>query len=97
MRDTLPKKSSKRESAVVNLDVSTNPGTHWVAYVKNDNVVHYFDSFGNLKPPLELARYFGSKVKIVYNNDSYQTYNQTNCGHLCLKFLYNNKHIMKLY
>lgn len=89
MRDTLPQHPYKVECGIVNLDSHTNPGTHWVAYVKKGDTVHYFDSFGNLKPPPELVRYFGSKIKIVYNNDSYQTYNQVNCGHLCLKFLFN--------
>lgn len=91
MRDTLPKSSFCKESAIVNLDSNKNSGTHWVAYIKNGSIVNYFDSFGSLKPPRELVKHFGSNVKIFYNNDSYQKYNETNCGHLCLKFLYNNQ------
>lgn len=90
MRDTLPKqKPTSYESAIINLDVSRNMGTHWVAYIKKGNIVEYFDSFGNLKPPKELVNYLG-KVKILYNNETYQKYNQNNCGHLCLNFLYKN-------
>lgn len=92
MRDTLPMNGPrKNESAILNLDVMKNPGTHWVAYRKINDTVEYFDSFGNLKPPKELVRYFGGEVKIYYNNDQFQSYNQINCGHLCLKFLYNGK------
>lgn len=92
MRDTLPKSGPlQRESAIVNLDVSKNNGTHWVAYRKINNNVEYFDSFGNLKPMKELVKYLG-KVKIFYNNNQYQTYNQINCGHLCLKFLCNGSY-----
>jgi len=36
--------------------------------------------------PKELVRYFG-RVKIEYNYTSYQSYNQSICGQLCLKFL----------
>lgn len=57
MRDTLPSKPRKIECAVLNLDTSNNSGTHWVAYAKQNDYVEYFDSFGNLKPPLELIKY----------------------------------------
>lgn len=90
MKNTLPPYPHKNESAIINLDSSENSGTHWVAYKKTGNVVNYFDSFGNLKPPKELVRYFGKNVKISYNNERYQNFNQFNCGHLCLEFLYKN-------
>lgn len=88
MRDTLPKSGPRKyECGIVNLDTSENSGTHWVAYKKINKVVKYFDSFGNLKPMKELVRYLGKNVKLFYNNDSFQTYDQSNCGHLCLQFL----------
>lgn len=91
MRNTLPSTPPKRcESAIINLDSVEGPGTHWVAYSKRGDSILYFDSFGALKPPMELVRYFGSKYKIKYNPDQYQTYNTINCGHLCLEFLYKN-------
>jgi hypothetical protein len=90
MRDTLPSQPHKNECAIVNLDLNKNRGTHWVAYVKFGNTVNYFDSFGDLKPPQELVRYFGGKINMLYNNNQYQNYDQYNCGHLCLEFLYKN-------
>lgn len=91
MRDTLPKFPRRIECAVVNLDLFKGIGTHWVAYYKNGSSVSYFDSFGNLKPPLELIRYFNKKgpLNIQYNYNRFQNYNQVNCGHLCLEFLLN--------
>lgn len=89
MRDTLPKRALNIESGVVNLDSVKSDGTHWVAYKKKRNIVNYFDSFGNLQPPLELQRYF-KKCKIYYNYSRYQTFNSVNCGHLCLQFLLLN-------
>lgn len=97
MRDALPSSPPRQcESAIINLDTQKGPGTHWVAYNKNKDSVLYFDSFGLLKPPIELVRYLegGSKCTIKYNPDTYQQYNTINCGHLCLEFLYkNSKHV----
>jgi hypothetical protein len=91
MRDTLPSTGPRlRESAILNLDLNKNRGTHWVAYKKNGNDVEYFDSFGHLKPPKELVRYLGANANITYNADRYQNYDQINCGHLCLQFLYKS-------
>ncbi|KAJ8969746.1 hypothetical protein NQ317_009580 [Molorchus minor] len=74
MRDCLPSKPRRYESAILNLDSEEGPGTHWVAYKKTGDSILYFDSFGSLKPPIELVRYF-NPYKIRYNPDSYQTYN----------------------
>lgn len=87
MLDTLPIKVRKYECGIVNLDNSSGPGTHWVAYHKNNNDSIYFDSFGNLQPPTQITNYL--KGKIQYNYDSFQNYDSIICGHLCLKFLYS--------
>lgn len=86
MRDTLPKNPRRIENGVVNLDCVKGIGTHWTAYKKTNNIVYYFDSYGNLKPPRELIKYFrGSAIR--YNQKDFQKQNDFNCGHLCLKFL----------
>lgn len=91
MLDELPTRPKRNETAIVNLDSSHGPGTHWVAYAKRGNTIVYFDSFGNLKPPKKLVEYFnnGSTIKrnILYNYDSVQAYDTVICGHLCLEFL----------
>lgn len=88
MRDNLPKgRPFKIECGIINLDSSTGSGTHWVAYYKNNNLTKYFDSFGNLQPPLELIKYLGPHI--TYNYTKHQDYSTVNCGHLCLKFLYD--------
>ena len=87
MRDELPKRGPKyRESTVINFDNSRGPGTHWEKYRKTGNKVMYFDSFGDLKPPPELMKYFRSNI-VNYNYKQYQKFNTYNCGHLCLQFL----------
>lgn len=92
MRDGLPAKIYKSESGIVNLDNTSNPGTHWVCYRKKGDKVQYYDSFGNLRPPIELIKYFRSAeehrpLSIQYNYDRYQDFSSVNCGHLCLQFL----------
>jgi hypothetical protein len=87
MRNNLPINGAREnESGIINLDDTDGPGTHWVAYAKRRNRAVYFDSFGNLRPPKELARYL-NVPKIEYNRTSYQTYDQSICGQLCLQFL----------
>lgn len=89
MRDRLPSKVWLNECAVVNLDSIHGNGTHWVAYCKKGNEVFYYDSFGNLPPPQELSKYFGSSSIIYFNYTKYQDYNTFICGQLCLTFLNN--------
>ena len=59
--DTLPKKSNKKECAIVNFDKSGGPGTHWVAWYKNGKTRIYFDSYG-VQPPIEVVQYLGSPI-----------------------------------
>uniref|UniRef100_A0A2S2QSI0 Ubiquitin-like protease family profile domain-containing protein n=2 Tax=Sipha flava TaxID=143950 RepID=A0A2S2QSI0_9HEMI len=85
-RDSLPKKPLKIECAILNLDSFYGNGTHWVCYYRFKNKVIYFDSFGNLPPPIEVQKYFKGN-NIIYNCSNFQKYNFYNCGHLCLEFL----------
>lgn len=88
MRDALPQKIREKESGIVNLNDTTGPGTHWVAYVKNGRRASYFDSFGNLRPPMEIIRYLGKDgTEISYNREARQMYDESICGQLCLRFL----------
>ena len=87
-RNKLPLKPKAIEYGIVNMDNEDGPGTHWVAYKKFFNEVEYFDSFGNLSPPVELIEYL-RECNIHYNHDTYQSPNTVICGHLCLQFLLN--------
>ena len=56
MRNELPSSGPHyRETAILNLDDATGPGTHWVAYKKRGTEVYYFDSFGDLQPPIAVS------------------------------------------
>lgn len=88
MRNKLPRKCLKTECGALNLDDSDGFGTHWCAYLKKNNKVFYYDSFGNLCPPQEFVDYVGKNSVIFYNYKQYQKFDTYTCGHLCLKFLY---------
>lgn len=91
MRNSLPSKSFNQECGVINLDDETGNGTHWVAYIKNkNNIVKYFDSFGNLRPPIEIIKYLGNRIS--YNYIQEQDFDTFICGHLCLKYLIEHCH-----
>lgn len=93
MKNSLPRRIKNKECGIINLDVVNGSGTHWTAYIKRENDVIYFDSVGDLRPPVELLRYFKSgNCKVVrYNRERFQGDGTYNCGQLCLKFLYANK------
>lgn len=85
--DKLPPKIRSHECAIINLEASyKGHGTHWVCYRCENQTVYYFDSFGNLKPPKALQKYFRGK-KVFYNHERYQNLNENNCGYLCISFL----------
>ena len=88
MRDTLPKRPHKIECGIVNLNTSTERGSHWVCYFKNRSKRIYFDSFGQITP-LEVQIYLKKKSErgkevILRNTDIVQSINSNICGHLCL-------------
>lgn len=89
MRDTLPTKPWIKETGIVNLDDMFGQGTHWVCYFKDSSKVYYFDSFGNLPPPIEVLYYFRDVPNVMYNVLRVQNVNTMICGHLCLEFLVN--------
>ena len=62
-----------------------------IGWLTINNKKIYFDSFGNVKPPIELQKYFG-EGKINYNYRNYQDFDTFICEHLCLKFLCNQLH-----
>lgn len=89
--DRLPKKPNQNESAVVNLDLHSGPGTHYVAYKKRGRSIEYYDSYGDMPPPRELSRYFGPDTAVHYNVIRKQAYGTSECGRLVLRFLYEQR------
>lgn len=91
MRDTLPAKVHKKECGIVNLNRSSESGSHWVCYYKDGSHKRiYFDSFGQITP-IEIQKYLKTKTEFANNEpviqrstDIVQAVNTHVCGHLCL-------------
>ena len=81
LRDTLSKKPKLNECGILNLDSSSDDGTHWVMWFKNGRDKFYFDSYG-VQPPSELIAYLMSPI--FYNSERVQQKGEVFCGHLCL-------------
>ena len=95
MRDQLPVTPNEKESGIVNLNTSQQPGSHWVMYYKDGAKRIYFDSFGQITP-LEIQKYLKTKKEfeeedsvILRNTDIVQKPNTNICGHLCIYVLDN--------
>ena len=58
MRDQL-RKPNNVEAGIINLDISSGEGTHWIAYAIDPRWIVYFDSYG-LAPPKEFMRYISN-------------------------------------
>ena len=75
---------------IVNLNDSTQPGSHWVVInVRAEPMepIEYFDSFGLNAPHevVELSHLMG--LNYIYNSTQYQDLNSVLCGYWCLYFV----------
>ena len=74
---------------IVNLNDSTQPGSHWVVINVRapPDPIEYFDSFGLNAPNevVELSHLMG--VNYLYNSTQYQDLNSVLCGYWCLYFV----------
>ena len=91
-RDNLPSKVVKYPSAfIVNTDISTGPGQHWVAVFFNEQKrCFYFDSYGG-RPMNELANFTldNSVSDVFYNTRWFQGPATATCGLYVTHFLYH--------
>ena len=84
-RDNLPNKI-KDGAHVINLDVYSNVGTHWIAlYVKNNDIT-YFNSFGVEHIPKEIIKIIGRK-NVIANICRIQAYDSIMCRYFCIRFI----------
>lgn len=90
--DQLPKKITHYPAClIVNLDSSTQPGSHWIAfYMTNVKEIEMFDSYGN-SPELfnKSIKNFVSKFNhVTYNPVTLQSNISAVCGQYCIYYLY---------
>jgi hypothetical protein len=87
--DKLPKLNDLSPYCILNLDKSTEPGSHWIALAKIENGQSIvYDSFGrNYKKIIPNLNYSGNGKIINTDDDSEQKMTETNCGARCIAFL----------
>jgi len=86
--DKLPILHSLPAALVINLDDSTEPGSHWVAiYIETKSSCEYFDSYG--REPEEKLRTYMNKYasKIKFNKKCIQQPLTATCGQFCIYYL----------
>ena len=71
---------------IINLDISTGPGTHWIASAKDKDGTVIYDSFGDLNNLNEspFIQIFHPKFT---EQDKEQKPNESNCGQRCVAWL----------
>ena len=88
MRDELKSNVAKSdECLILNIDESSNNGTHWTCLFIKNGICYYFDSFG-FSPPNELYQYLQKFTHRSYNTFRIQKPDQVICGHFCIYVLY---------
>jgi hypothetical protein len=88
--DKIPKLNDLSPYCILNLDRSTQSGSHWVACAKipNKNETLIFDSFGrDYTKIIPVLGKSGNGSIIETDRDSDQKVLQTDCGARCLSFL----------
>lgn len=89
--DQLPERNSSTDNDkyyIINLDPSTEPGSHWVAcFLFKDKDDLYFDSYGF--PPFvpHIIRFLSSS-NFSFNTTPVQDPLSTSCGQWCLLFVW---------
>ena len=86
-RDEIIKQILKPGLYVVNTDISSGPGIHWVCIYVNSNQVDYFDSLG-LPPDNFLNFLRRQKKKYLYSTKQLQSTQSDVCGDYCILYAY---------
>ena len=89
--DLIPKKLPIPSLVIVNLDYSTDKGSHWVVlYRVNNEVVEHFDSAGKQPKRDIVNNLFSNALSYKYNNKRLQNYQTDTCGLFCLYYSYHS-------
>ena len=89
--DLIPKKIPIPSLVIVNLDYSTDKGSHWVVLHRvNNEVVEHFDSAGKQPKRDIVNNLFGNALSYKYNNKRVQNYQTDTCGLFCLYYSYHS-------
>ncbi len=87
--DVIPNSKKRRTCVIFNLSKHDEAGSHFVAIIKHERKIVYFDSFGKQCENKYLNKYIHNyKLPIEYNKNQIQDDNSSLCGYYCFYFLY---------
>lgn len=85
--DRIPKLNILKQYAIINLDKSNEPGSHWVSIAWKNGNIYLYDSFGREgKNILKALRIVGGKI-MEADHDAEQHESQSDCGARSLAWL----------
>lgn len=86
--DKIPTLNMLQPYCILNLDKSSEPGSHWIALCYDGDETVVYDSFGrDYKKIIKNLRYSGNGRIINTDDDPEQQIHQTDCGARCLAFI----------
>lgn len=86
--DNIPKKIKLRSFFVTNLSKSSEPGSHWISFIKSEpKTIEIFDSLGTKIDDLRPYLKFSSNPNLIYNAAAFQTATSSTCGLFAIMFL----------
>jgi hypothetical protein len=86
--DMIPKLTLEVPYAIINLDKTGSPGSHWVALARGRGGVGVYDSFGRTSRKILPSVYNSNNGKILDSDyDSEQHVSEDNCGARCCAWL----------
>lgn len=90
MKDQLVGRKPDGKFYIVNLDLNSGPGTHWVAIIDFTRTPLYIDPFG-LPPEVKYIAPFIKRSKhgkaCLYNRIQFQKIESVNCAPFCIEFI----------
>ena len=86
--DQIPELTKEKPYAILNLDKSTESGSHWVAIAKVNNETYIYDSFGRKNQQIipSLSKSGNGTIEDT-DRDAEQKINELNCGNRSVAFL----------
>lgn len=86
--DAIPKLNDLSRYAILNLDRSSEPGSHWVALAKENNHSYFYDSFGRKATKIIPNLVYSGNGRII-NTDlkAEQKVSENDCGARSLAWL----------
>jgi len=86
--DKIPKLTNKTPYAILNLDKSTEPGSHWISIAKVGDHTIVYDSFGRHHTKIIPSLKFSGNGKLISTDDDQeQPILSTDCGARSISWL----------